>query len=453
MIDSGIRLTYVDPAGPLNNINCVSLADLLQGNIEQMLQLNYLIDLDFFYRHLNDNSRKNAKITLVHGHRDDHRWSNVDLRDGRLQVITPKLPIQYGTHHTKAMFIIYTDGTALFHVHTANLIPKDWALKTQAVWSSPVLVKKKKETTTTDKLHKSTCTFEQDLLDYLASYGEDLANWRKIIAQYDFCSVKAKLIASVPGYHQGRQLDRWGHMQLRAALADCVTPRESSESYLVAQFSSIGSLGAQPSWLIDEFGRSLSAQRANSSSRSKEASEALPLKLIYPTCQQVETSFEGIEAGYSLPFDGKNYAAQKHYMDPLLCRWTAANTGRDMAMPHIKTYTRVSTDEQQSDGATSLDWFLLTSANLSKAAWGQLQKKYSQLMIRSYELGILIAPSFYEENNTSVILYPFDKHQQASKENTHRVNRMVTIPLPYDLPVVPYDKDLGDVCWTWDRIR
>ena len=31
-------------------------------------------------------------------------------------------------------------------------------------------------------------------------------------------------------------------------------------------------------------------------------------------------------------------------------------------------------------------WFLLTSANLSKAAWGALQKNNSQLMIRSYEV-------------------------------------------------------------------
>jgi hypothetical protein len=31
-------------------------------------------------------------------------------------------------------------------------------------------------------------------------------------------------------------------------------------------------------------------------------------------------------------------------------------------------------------------WFCLTSANLSKAAWGALQKNNSQLMIRSYEV-------------------------------------------------------------------
>lgn len=31
-------------------------------------------------------------------------------------------------------------------------------------------------------------------------------------------------------------------------------------------------------------------------------------------------------------------------------------------------------------------WFCLTSSNLSKAAWGALQKNNSQLMIRSYEV-------------------------------------------------------------------
>lgn len=57
-------------------------------------------------------------------------------------------------------------------------------------------------------------------------------------------------------------------------------------------------------------------------------------------------------------------------------------------MPHIKTYTRVSSDLQHTQ------YFLLSSANLSKAAWGCLQKDGSQLFIRSYELGILLLPKF-----------------------------------------------------------
>lgn len=35
------------------------------------------------------------------------------------------------------------------------------------------------------------------------------------------------------------------------------------------------------------------------------------------------------------------------------------------------------------------------SANLSKAAWGALEKNNTQMMIRSYELGVLFVPSAF----------------------------------------------------------
>lgn len=81
-------------------------------------------------------------------------------------------------------------------------------------------------------------------------------------------------------------------------------------------------------------------------------------------------------------------------------------------MPHIKTFTRYN-GQKLAWGLLSFtfngsvrwlqeviqfltiepefkrfpnSWFLLTSSNLSKAAWGALQKNNSQLMIRSYEV-------------------------------------------------------------------
>lgn len=79
-------------------------------------------------------------------------------------------------------------------------------------------------------------------------------------------------------------------------------------------------------------------------------------------------------------------------------------------MPHIKTFTRflpiataaaapTSQPEQQQGqqppaaAGYELPWFLVTSHNLSKAAWGELQKGGQQLFIRSYELGVLCLPS------------------------------------------------------------
>ena len=41
----------------------------------------------------------------------------------------------------------------------------------------------------------------------------------------------------------------------------------------------------------------------------------------------------------------------------------------------------------------SVMWSVLYfSANMSKAAWGVLEKNQTQLMIRSYELGVLFLP-------------------------------------------------------------
>jgi tyrosyl-DNA phosphodiesterase-1 len=78
------------------------------------------------------------------------------------------------------------------------------------------------------------------------------------------------------------------------------------------------------------------------------------------------------------------------------CRWGGEPAGRQSAMPHIKSYTRYlppgnssndsssHTQQQQGPAAAGaeLAWCVVASHNLSKAAWGSLQKGGSQLMIR-----------------------------------------------------------------------
>jgi hypothetical protein len=63
----------------------------------------------------------------------------------------------------------------------------------------------------------------------------------------------------------------------------------------------------------------------------------------------------------------------------------AEHSGRSRVMPHIKTFVRYRGQD--------VAWFLLTSSNLSKAAWGSLQRNDTQLMVRSYEVGVLFLPS------------------------------------------------------------
>lgn len=68
--------------------------------------------------------------------------------------------------------------------------------------------------------------------------------------------------------------------------------------------------------------------------------------------------------------------------------WRSDRRKRTRVMPHIKTYTRLNKSQ------SAAQFFLLTSANISKAAWGTLQKQNTQLFIRSYEAGVLLLPKF-----------------------------------------------------------
>lgn len=103
-------------------------------------------------------------------------------------------------------------------------------------------------------------------------------------------------------------------------------------------------------------------------------------------------SLEGYQAGGSLHLSRISYEKQR-YIDPILCSWSAGALGRSRASPHIKSYLRVSKD------ASRIEWMCLTSANLSKAAWGVLEKRNTsqeQLFIRSYELGVLLSPNLFK---------------------------------------------------------
>lgn len=133
------------------------------------------------------------------------------------------------------------------------------------------------------------------------------------------------------------------------------------------------------------------------------------------------------------------------YMNQYVCvcvfacsRWKANATGRSQAMPHIKTYMRVSPD------FTQLAWFLVTrwnklyyiyvfiftwflktmylfvwySANLSKAAWGALEKNNTQIMVRSYELGVLYLPSAFVRVTYISQDYMLEQHIQPQRNTS-----------------------------------
>jgi hypothetical protein len=275
------------------------------------------------------------------------------------------------------VILLYATGCRVA-VCTANFISIDWLWKNNASFVQDFPRKNQRSPRGSD--------FETSLLDYVEPYrsrgGLDVAALR----EFDFSAAKAVLIPSVPGFHTGAAMHRYGHMRLRAVLAREPLAPKFAQAPIVAQFSSLGSISEK--WLADELRASMAAHApprggAAAAAGTTNASAALmanaslpPLRIVWPTVESVRTSLEGWSAGGSLCCDTKN-------MKPMLQRylhvWDGEGQRRHRAMPHIKSYLRAAPDGE-------LAWCLITSANLSNAAWGQLQKGNTQLMIRHYEV-------------------------------------------------------------------
>ena len=398
-------------------------------NLEESVQFNYMFDVPWLISKY-PKCVRDKPLLLVHGftrseklgiEAEAMKYTNIDL-------VHAKLPIPYGTHHTKMMFLLYSNGFKVV-IHTANLIESDWFQKTQGIWISPMYVKK------ASSYCEQNDTFKKDLVDYLISYkSSKLSKWVTNITDYDMTSAKVHLIASIPGRHLGMSsMNKWGHLKLRKVLSEHGPDKSlvTKEWPVVGQFSSIGSLGDDDKkWLSSEWLRSLSCCKDEKFIHGLGKSGNL-LKLIYPTIKNVKDSLEGYSAGGSLPY-GVKLAMKQRYLKEYLCQWVANNVGRSLASPHIKSYTRISPDSKSSP------WFLLTSANLSKAAWGVYEKDQSQLMIRSYEIGVLFIPEVDADRNQP--LYNLEPNITKAKQKS--------LQLPYDVPLIPYAST--DKPWVWD---
>ncbi|XP_008842026.1 tyrosyl-DNA phosphodiesterase 1 isoform X1 [Nannospalax galili] len=433
MLDKGnpfqFYLTRVSGIKAKYNSKALHIKDILSplfGTLVSSAQFNYCFDVDWLVKQYPPEFRKKP-ILLVHG---DKREAKAHLHAqakpyANISLCQAKLDIAFGTHHTKMMLLLYEEGLRVV-IHTSNLIREDWHQKTQGIWLSPLFPRIDQENY---KSGESKTHFKADLISYLMAYNApSLQEWIDTIQEHDLSETNVYLIGSTPGRFQGSHKDNWGHFRLRKLLKEQASSVPKAECWpVVGQFSSIGSLGPDDSkWLCTEFKESLLGEDGRTPGKS-----AAPLHLIYPSVENVRTSLEGYPAGGSLPY-GIQTAEKQNWLHSYFHKWSAETSGRSNAMPHIKTYMRPSPD------FSKLAWFLVTSANLSKAAWGALEKNGTQLMVRSYELGVLFLPSAFGLDSFKVK----QKFFSGSHEPT------ASFPVPYDLPPELYGSK--DRPWIWN---
>ncbi|XP_078263049.1 tyrosyl-DNA phosphodiesterase 1 [Rhinoraja longicauda] len=428
-------LTKVSGISAKNNTCALDIKDILSplfGTITASAQFNYCIDIPWLMEQYPEEFRTKP-LLIVHGeqrlakahlHEQAHPYPNVHLCQAKLE-------IAYGTHHTKMMLLLYQEGFRVV-IHTSNLIHNDWHQKTQGIWLSPLYPRLPEGSPDTDG--ESATGFKWDLIAYLTSYRSTRLNeWIEHIKQHDLSLTRVYLIGSTPGRHHGNEKQKWGHLKLRKVLSNCRSSVANQESWpLIGQFSSIGSLGAdETKWLSSEFKESLAT--LGSDLAQFISLKQAPLHLVYPTVENVRTSLEGYPGGGSLPY-AIDTARKQPWLPSFMNRWSAEVTGRSRALPHIKTYMRASPDFGE------LAWFLVTSANLSKAAWGTLEKNGFQLMIRSYELGVLYLPDAFGIESGRFLVQRGPPLDCKAPE--------MPFPVPYDLPPQRYGNK--DRPWIWN---
>lgn len=103
--------------------------------------------------------------------------------------------------------------------------------------------------------------------------------------------------------------------------------------------------------------------------------------------------------------------------------------GRDRAAAHIKTYIRYG-----KYGSSSIDWALLTSANLSKQAWGEAGTA-NGVRIASWEVGVLVWPELLAGPGAKMVgTFTTDHPDKGSAVS----GPVVGLRIPYSLPLQGY---------------
>lgn len=399
-------LTHSDPL----SITFLEILDPSLGELESSVQLNFTVDINWLLAQYQAAKVANLPLIVLYGQEDpviqdvNRVWPNI-------HTYMIKVPSNIGCHHAKVMMLFYKDKSMRIVISTANLYQDDWDNRVQGVWISDRL-----EFINDTKSGESVTNFRKDFINFLVNYKNPKINaYIDRIRKSDFSSIKACLITSIPGAHGD---DSYGHRKLGTLLSKHSAPIDVKHP-IIMQSSSLGNFGRNAAeYLTGEVAKSM--KRHSGSDRVQGTPE---VKLIYPSLKNVDQSHDGMMGGGCLPYFRDAHARQP-WLNDYLYQWKCVSRNRDRAMPHIKSYCRYSDD--------GLFWFVLTSANMSKSAWGVTR---NTLNINSYEVGVAFFPRVMLDGRDQ---FPMDEAQQR--------DQMPIFKLPFDIPPVAYESTDSPFC-------
>jgi tyrosyl-DNA phosphodiesterase-1 len=82
---------------------------------------------------------------------------------------------------------------------------------------------------------------------------------------------------------------------------------------------------------------------------------------------------------------------------------------------------------------------MLTSANMSKQAWGEAKRATGDIRIASWEAGVLVWPKLIEEGSILVPCFKSDTPDKNCWDGEQRI--LAGLRIPYDMPLQRYGSD------------
>ena len=166
-----------------------------------------------------------------------------------------------------------------------------------------------------------------------------------------------------------------------------------------------------------------SEERVKVSEEGKvKVSEEGRVKLVWPSVEFVRNSLFGWTFASSLFFKERNL---KPFLKQILYSYQP-NSTRPNIQPHLKSYF------SSHINSLKLDWFLMTSHNFSKAAWGEWKKEGRRgkrtLSTSNFEIGVFFSSKIVESNS---------KRRGERLENEEKVKEEKRERIEYFLGSIP----------------
>lgn len=156
--------------------------------------------------------------------------------------------------------------------------------------------------------------FKNSFRRYLQAYQNSKLNeWVELVKRADFSAINVFFVASVPGSHQGMDINLWGHRRLGGLLKEhAVLPVDASRWPIIAQSSSIGSLGPNyESWISSNIVFAMAKEK-------EKGIKADPsFRFIYPSLKNYEESYDCKAGSCCLPYSRKSNDKQQWLKDYL----------------------------------------------------------------------------------------------------------------------------------------